>query len=148
MVAVMSEPTAMAAAEKPLPALGHHGGAQDTGFHGGVGHGGAGDAAHEGGEHDGDLRQAARHPADGNQRHLEQAGGDAAFIHQVAGEYEERHGQQREALAHRGDLLHADGHGHALGGEEEDEAGNAGRKGDWHAEDHENDEDDTDQGHG
>ena len=94
-------------------ALLDHRRAEDARLHRRVRNGRAGYAAHQGGEQDRDLRQAARHPADRDHRNLQQAVGDAALVHQMAGEHEERHGEQRKALAHRGDLLHADRHRHA-----------------------------------
>ena len=128
-------------------ALGDHRRAQDARLHGRVRDGRAGHAAHQGGEQDRDLRQAARDPADRHHRDLQQAVGDAALVHEMAGEHEERHGEQRETLAHRGDLLHADGQRHGAIDDEEDEAGNAGGEGHRHAHHHEHHEHDGDQQH-
>ena len=44
------------------------------------------------------MAQAAFHPADEPEREVIDAVGDAGRVHQVAGEDEERHGQQREAV--------------------------------------------------
>ncbi len=56
-----------------------------------------------------DLRQAAFHPADQRQGEGIDAAGDPGDVHQIAGEDEERHRQQRKAL---------DAGDHALGGDE------------------------------
>ena len=65
--------------------------------------GGIGDrrARHAGEDHRADdvhVGEAALHPADEREREVVDAVGDAGDVHQVAGEDEERHGEQREAL--------------------------------------------------
>ena len=65
--------------------------------------GGVGDrgAAHAGEDHradDVDVAEPALHPADQSKREVVDAGRDAGVVHQVAGEDEERHGEQREAV--------------------------------------------------
>ena len=65
--------------------------------------GGVGDrrAAHAGEDHradDVDVAEAALHPADQGEREVVDPRRDAGVVHQVAGEDEERHGEQREAV--------------------------------------------------
>ena len=45
-----------------------------------------------------DVAEPALHPADQRQREVVDAVGDAGVVHQVAGEDEERHREQREAV--------------------------------------------------
>ena len=60
-----------------------------------------------------DVAEAALEPADQRQREVVDAVGDAGRVHQVAGEDEERHGEQREAVdaadhpVHDGQRRHA-----------------------------------------
>jgi hypothetical protein len=44
------------------------------------------------------VRKAAAHPAAGRDRKIVDAVGDACGVHQVAGEDEERHREQRKAV--------------------------------------------------
>ncbi len=96
-----------------------------------VGHGRAGHAGEYDAAHDVDLAQAAGDVAHDGLGEAEEAGGDAAAVHEVAGENEKGNGQEGEAggavihpvgqhgqklvLAHedeKGDGGHADGHHH------------------------------------
>ncbi len=66
-----------------------------------VGGRGSGDAGEEHRQHDVDLREAARQVADHRPRPVEQPVGDAAGVHQVGGEQEERHREQQERVERR-----------------------------------------------
>ena len=125
-----------------------HAGAEDARFHRRVGDGRAGHAAHEGREQDADLREAARHPGDQRVGTVDQPLGDAGLVHHMAGEDEERHGEERKALRGRGDLLDADRDRDEMAREEEGEARNADGEGDRHAGQHQREEDDGEEQHG
>ena len=71
---------------------------EDLGLAGRVGGGGAGDAGEEDREHHVDLGEAAREVADQCPGEAHQAVGDAAHVHQVGGEQEQRHGQEDERV--------------------------------------------------
>jgi hypothetical protein len=64
----------------------------------GVGDGGAAHAGEDDRSHDIDMPEAALEPADQREREVVDAVGDAGVVHQVAGEDEEGHRQQREAV--------------------------------------------------
>ena len=80
--------------------------AENAALHRGVSRRGAGNAAHHAGEQHGDLRKTAAHMAGRLRAELDEAGGDARFVHQVAGQDKERNGQQREGLRGADHLLH------------------------------------------
>ena len=65
---------------------------------GGVGNGGAAHAGKNHRAHHVDMAQAALEPAHQRQRVVVNAVGDAGVVHQVAGQNEEGHGQQRKAV--------------------------------------------------
>ena len=96
-----------------------HRAAKQARFHRGIGDGRAGNAAHERTEDDGDLRQPARQPAGQKPRKFEQPLRDAGRIHQIAGEDEERHGQQRKRLRGVVHALHGDGRRHVIADQED-----------------------------
>ena len=64
----------------------------------GIGDRGAGHAGKDHRADDVDVAEAAAHPADQRDREIVDAAGDAGDVHQVAGEDEERHREQRKAL--------------------------------------------------
>ncbi len=82
---------------------------QDGGERGGVGECGAAHAGHQDGGADGDEAEPAADVADPGLRHLDDAPADAAGVHQLAGEDEERDGQQREAVDAGDEVLRAAG---------------------------------------
>jgi hypothetical protein len=88
---------------------------------------------HEGAEHHADLRQPASHVAGQQGRQPDEALGDAGLVHQIAGEHEQRHGEQREVLGLGDGKLHHHGEGQLSMLEEEQGAGNADGIGDRHA---------------
>ena len=98
--------------------------------------------------HDVDVPEAAAHPA--RQRHGEvvDAVGDAGRVHQVAGEDEERHGQQREAVDAAGHAVqdHEVGDARDEVGVEEGGAGERDEHG--HAGDQYGEEDEDEECHG
>jgi len=65
---------------------------------GGVRDRGAGHAGKDHRAENVDMREPAAHPAAGRHRKIIDAVGDAGRIHQIAGEDEERHRQQRKAV--------------------------------------------------
>ena len=64
----------------------------------GVGDRGAGHAGEDHAAHDVDVPEPALQPADQREREVVDAVGDPGGVHQVAGEDEERHREQREAV--------------------------------------------------
>jgi hypothetical protein len=62
----------------------------------GIADGGAGHPREDHGAHDVHVAEAALHPADQGEREGVDAVRDACRVHQVSGEDEERHRQQRE----------------------------------------------------
>ena len=70
-----------------------------------------GDAAHQGGHQAGDLTDVAVHMAGAGVGKAHQALGDAAAVHQVAGQNEQGDGQHGKALRSGNGFLHQNGHG-------------------------------------
>ena len=98
-----------------------HGGNQDDAQGRHRGGTGAGDGAEEAGHHHADDGDAAPPVADAVVNELDQTGGDAGLGHDVAGEHEERNGQQQE-LGHA--VVHIGGHhGQLVAGEQHGEHG-------------------------
>ncbi len=60
------------------------------------------------GRQDRHIAQAAAHMADEGQRHIDDAARQAAGVHDLAGQHEERHGHQREAVGPVDDVLRDD----------------------------------------
>ena len=148
MVEVMRELSAMTAAVKPpRVAVPPHGRPEDAGLHRGVRHRGPGDPAHERAQHDARVREPSRHPSGEGGGEGEQAPGDPGRVHQMPGEHEEGHREQREALGRRDDALRADGDGEVRVGEEEGEARDPDREAERHPEEEEHEEDGGDEDH-
>ena len=108
-------------------------------------------AGHAGEDHRADdvhLRQTALHPADQRDGEAVDAAGDAGDVHQVAGQDEERHGQQREAF-HPGDhALRQDHVGRHVVDQQVEQRRHGHGDGDGDADDHQDEEGDDQQGHG
>ena len=75
-----------------------HLGSQHAGFHGRVGNAGARDAPHQGRKDDVHLGEASPHVADQHVGEIEQPARDAGAVHEVAGQDEHGHCQQRKIL--------------------------------------------------
>ena len=85
-----------------------HLGAEQAGFHRGVSGGGTGDAAHHRAHDDRDLRDTAPHTAGQGGSELQDALGDARFVHQRARENKERDRKERIGLGLGNDTLYHD----------------------------------------
>ncbi len=100
-------------------------------------------AGHAGEDHradDVDVAEAALHPADQRQREVVDAVGDAGVVHQVAGEDEERHGEQREAVDAADHPVDDDHRRRGAGQPDVDERGARHRDGDRDAGHHQREE--------
>ena len=100
---------------------------------------GLGDAAHAGEDHardDVDMRQTAADVADQRRGELEDAVGDAGAVEQVAGQHEQRDGDQHEAVQPGAHALHDDRQRDRLREDDARDRGQAHRERHRHLEDH------------
>ena len=98
------------------------------------------DAGEEDRQHDVDLRQAAREMPDQVARQPHQPIGDAADVHQVGGQQEERHREQDERVVGVEGLLHEHHRRQPRLDEQDRQAGEPERERDRHAQDHQDEE--------
>ena len=94
------------------------------------------------------LRETALHPADKRQREGIDAPGDAGDVHEVAGEDEERHREQRKALDASDHALRGNDVGRDAIENEVEQRGNRHRYGDGHADEHQDEKGSDQKKHG
>ena len=77
-----------------------------------------------------DVAETALQPTDQCEREIVDAVGDAGVVHQIAGENEERHGEERKAVDAADHAMHDDERRHVAGQQDVDES--RSRHGDGH----------------